>query len=301
MIHRFNEEWQNHLSVDMFTQDVSLGIMPIGGQSDRVPNFAVEIQANSENETRAIGMLQALGAVGTHTYWRGHEELLSDKVEMIARGLARDGRVICEITRDKENRAVGLFSGFTSRWLFHAFGWYLQIVPKTERNPGEKPYVSIPEKHIWDITMPRELGGYRGYRAMLRGLGKSQIPGPPFLTSDLLQQKLPAYFNPQHYARDTELFAAKLTALWGWHQRDYSSRHFTEHYWMYRCLTLKWAQACLREHIVEELNRLFQRLHIKTKIVMKGLPTPQKVLEVRQQMCEGKVSFSDASDACSVL
>ena len=264
----------------MFARDVTLGIMPIGGQSDRAPHYAVEIQGSSdEHKTRAIAMLESLDGYNRHDYTRSHAELLSDKVEIIARGLVWTGRVFFKISRNSENRAVSLFSGFTSGMLFHAFGWYLQIMPRVQRSPGEPPYVFIPEKDIWNISMPEVLGGYRGHRSLLRDLGKSQ--------------SLP-------HSRERDFFYAKITALWGWHQPSDAGRNWTDFYSRYRWITLNWAQACLREHIVEEFNQLFQRLHIEAKIVVKGLPTPQKVLEVRQQMCEGKMSFSDATDACSV-
>ena len=301
MIHRFSDDWRNHPSVEMetFARDVTLGIMPIGGQSDRVPHYAVEIQGSSdEHKTRAIAMLKS-DVYNRHDDTRSLAKLLSDKVEIIARGLVWTGRVFFKIVRNSENRAVRLFSGFTSGVLFHAFGWYLQIMPRAQRSPGERPYVLIPEKDIWNISMPEALGSYRGHRSLLRNLGKSQIL-PPFLSCDLNQQNLPAYFDPQHYRRERDFFHAKITALWGWHQPSDGGGNWTDFYSRYRWITLKWAQACLREHIVEELNQLFQRLHIEAKIVVKGLPTPQKVLEIRQQMCEGKMSFSDATDACSV-
>ena len=56
----------------------------------------------------------------------------------------------------------------------------------------------------------------------------------------------------------------------------------------------------MREHIAKELNRLFQRLNIEAKIVMEGLPTARKILDIRKQMREGEISLSDAFDACSV-
>lgn len=186
MIHRFSDDWRNPPSVEMetFAQEVTRRIMPIGGQSDRVPHYAVEIQGSSdEHKTRAIAMLKS-DVYNRHDDTRSLAKLLSDKVEIIARGLVWTGRVFFKIVRNSENRAVRLFSGFTSGVLFHAFGWYLQIMPRTQRSPGERPYVLIPEKDIWNISMPEVLGSYRGHRSLLRNLGKSQIL-PPFLSCDL--------------------------------------------------------------------------------------------------------------------
>ena len=69
---------------------------------------------------------------------------------------------------------------------------------------------------------------------------------------------------------------------------------------MYRSVTLKWAQACMREHIIKELNQLFLRLQIDAEIVVKGLPTAWEILRIRKQMCEGKISFIKAFEKCLV-
>ena len=98
--------------------------------------------------------------------------------------------------------------------------------------------------------------------------------------------------------REVQLFTTKATAQWGWDQRDYKLQHWTEFYAVYRHIKLKWAQACIREHIVAELNQLFRRLHIEAEIVVTGLPIAQTILEVQQRMCEGDVSLTDALNAC---
>ena len=148
--------------------------------------------------------------------------------------------------------------------------------------------------------MPIVLGGCRGYRAMLKNLARFLHLHPSFLTDESGEQEWPAYLDLQRYVREAKLFESKVTARWGWGRRDATDRNWTEFYAIYRNVTFKWAQACIREHIVKELNQLFQRLNIEAKIVMEGLPTARKILEIRKQMCEGKISLSDAFDACSV-
>ena len=189
---------------------------------------------------------------------------------------------------------------FTSQRLFHAFGRYIQIIPKADRDLWGKSYVIVPEEDIWDVAMPEVLGGYRGYRAILRRLARFQLLGPLFFQTELTRQGWPAHYDFQRHVREAEFFEAKTTARWGWHRRDYSQSNWTDFYMYYRILRFKWAQAVVREHIVNELNRLFARLRVEAKIVVKGLPTASEILAIQQRMSKGDISFLEASDACSV-
>ena len=283
-------------NIYMFASDIELGIMPIGGVSNVAPKFAVDIQGSSQAVEHSTATIESLA--GHQRY--SAKELLSDAIRSIAQSLAWNGRTVHEIVRDQEKDGIYLLQEFTSQRLFHIFGKYVQLIPKTDRRSLKKAYVILPEKDVWDITMPGVLGGYRSYRAVLRNLARFQGPSPLFMIQELSGQGWPADFDFQRYIREIELFEAKITSLWGWNRRDYSDRNWTEFYSFYRILQFRWAQACLREHIVDELNRLLRRLDIEAKIVLKGLPTVSNILAVQQQMLEGTISFKDASDACSV-
>ena len=53
-------EVSRNLNLSMFLEDIRLGIMPIGGESDRVPNFSVEIQGKHSDEPRVVTILESL-------------------------------------------------------------------------------------------------------------------------------------------------------------------------------------------------------------------------------------------------
>ena len=148
--------------------------------------------------------------------------------------------------------------------------------------------------------MPKKLGGYRGHRAMLKKLLRFPDIVPSFLLHKVNPHEWPTNFNTEHFAQETKLFIARATERWGWNQRDYNSENWNEFYGMYRSVTLKWAQACMREHIIKELNQLFLRLQIDAEIAVKGLPTAWEILRIRKQMCEGKISFIKAFEKCLV-
>ena len=293
------EEIDFNTNTHVFKRHASLAVMPIGGESLQVPNFSVDIQGGSAHKTRAITILESLSSTDWED-WRSLEELLSDSVEQLARYLAGEGCAVHEIIRDVENDEACRLHSFTPRRLFHVCGRYIQMIPRADRGLWEKYYVIIPEKDIWDITMPQVLGGYRGYRAILRKLARFPDPGPLLLPEELGEQGRATHYDFQHHVRETELFEAKVTARWGWDRWDYSEQNWTKFYGVYRSVTFKWTQAYMREYIVKELNQLFQKLNIEAKIVMEGLPTARKILEIRKRMCEGKISFGDALDACSV-
>lgn len=295
----------------MFREDVRLGIMPIGREPDRDPDFTVEIQGNSNHKNRAIVILE--GPPNIYGNYRSDnlEKLLRDVVDILVGTLLEYGRSVHKIAKIKENGETYRLHNFLCQHFFRAFGRYIQIIPKEDRNLAykgypillglwNKAYVIIPKRDIWTIAMPKELGGYRGYCAMIRNLTRFPDVAPPFFMPQLNMQEWSTNFDPQLHKRKRAFFVAKVTKRWGWNQRDYDLENWSEFYGFYRTLTLKWAQACLREHIVKELNQLFRRLDIEAEIVVKGLPTAWEILKIRQQMCEGKISFIEAFEKCSV-
>ena len=299
---KLREEVNHNLNLSMFIENTRLWIMPIGGESDHVPNFAVKIQGKHSDEPRVLAILESL----TRRYqqkWYSRpplEKLLSDAVEAIALELVWEGRSVRKIFWDKRNNGVYRLHKFAYQWLFRVFGRYIRILPQTHRHLHDKPHDSITETNIWDIVMPEKLGGYQGHRAMLKKLVRFPDIVPSFLVHTVSQHEWPTDFSAKHYARESKLFVARTTAEWGWNQRDYSSENWSEFYSMYRSVTLKWAQACMREHIFSELNQLFRRLDIEAEILVRGLPTAWEILRIRKQMCEGKISFIEAFKKCLV-
>ena len=58
LLSSLGNQYDRSLSLGMFREDVRLGIMPIGGESDRASNFAVEIQGNPIHRNCAIAILE---------------------------------------------------------------------------------------------------------------------------------------------------------------------------------------------------------------------------------------------------
>ena len=289
------EKADSNSTVQMFVEDLWLGIMPII-RGVRPPAFSVAIQASCENRNRVITILDSLTARYGYNQ-DSSEELLSASVSDLALKLAPTGRAVHEIIREKKNNRPYRLYGFTHDRLIHAFGRYMQIIPKAEHSRLERTHVIVPEEDIWDITVPRVLGGCRSYRKTLRKLARFPYPAPSFLTNEVSAEQWHEDLDLDRYVREVRLFTSKATAKWGWIHRDRELRHWTEFYAVYRHIKLNWAQACIREHIVNELNQLFRRLHVEAEIVVTGLPTAQEILGVLERMCNGDISLTDACDA----
>jgi hypothetical protein len=59
-------------------------------------------------------------------------------------------------------------------------------------------------------------------------------------------------------------------------------------------MTFRWSQAVLREHIIDQLNALFERLNLVAKIHVVGLQTAADILKLRGAMSEGSVPYAKA-------
>jgi hypothetical protein len=296
--------------VSMFTQDVPNAVTPYRW-SDKDGYDAKIIGAESE-VIRAKSLLATIERHSSH----GTKELVASAVREIAQALAWYGLAPYEIwvndgseeqnaDEDEEGRegSIGL-SLFTPQNLFRLPKICVQLVPRADRERWGKSVIILPRKILWLVSMPKQLGGYRGYRKLLKRLARFNWTAPPFWQEDLgrgLLEKKTA-FDFSHYRRRIDIYQSRVTRKWGWgwNGRDTTSEKWTEFGLFYRIITFKWAQAVLREHILKELNLLLRRLKIDAEIQITGLPTPEEILQARQAMTEGTISYSKAYDKVSV-
>ena len=285
-----------------FMRDVPLYVMPIGRSLRRDEVFTVDIEPNRENRHQILSILASIKGRDAYTsyvdsteYSRENyfilREILSDAINMMATTIASNGRAVYEIMWDEDNRTYQLYP-FTHFCLYRTFGRYIQLIPTADREQWGKRCVIVRSKDVWEVCLPGKLGGRRRYRRTLKRLNRSKSGIPTFWQS--------VNFDFQRHTQEQALYYAKITAPWGWNQRDYSGEKWTEIYQLYRGLQFKWAQALVREHALKELNRLLSRLRIQSEIVVKGLPTSSEIIEIRQRMLDGKISVLDAMDACSI-
>ncbi|MEW8375017.1 MAG: hypothetical protein AB2722_14005 [Candidatus Thiodiazotropha sp.] len=273
----------------MFTEDIHMAIMPIGGRTDKQKEFAVEFQGEAPECERAKVIIGELGEFNRHDA----AGMLCDAVDNIARYLAWEGQAVFEIIEDGEQVYI---NGFTTKNLFKLFNWYLQIIPPGDWDLWKRKLTFVSEKKIWKVEIPHELGGVWGYKNVLRKLRKYNRLGPNFYRQDLERGITAKDFDFSKYVRSGEIYFNRVTHTWGWNRRDWSQDKCTEFYSFYKMLSFRRAQALLREHIIQEINLLLDRLSVKCKLVVTGLPTSDEIQTIRDDMQKGVLSFTAVSD-----
>lgn len=280
----------------MFTEDVHLAVMPIGGETEKHPEFAIRFEGSEGDCEQALELSSSLAQ-----YDRGDIiRVVCDAVEQVSLHLAWYGYAVYEIIRDDVDNSKYYLYSFTSKSLYRLPGYFIQWVPKKDYQYFKKRYVIIPSKDVWEISMPSALGGVSGYKRLLSRLKRFEHIGPKFWREDLENQIQTKDYNFQEYVRNTEIYYTKIPKRWGWNRRDYSQRNCTEFFTIYKGITFRLAQAILREHIISELNKLFSRLQINATLIVSGIPTSVDILHIRHELSEGKLNFQEAYDKTSI-
>lgn len=287
---------EREMTPSMFIQDISAGLMPWKFAS--AGTYNVEIVGDDSQIEQVAALLQSLAPYDLQDL----KELAASAFEEIAKNLAWHGRAPYEIAQAEDDESIYLLSPFTPRRLFSFQIGYIQIIPKEDRDYWRKTVVFLPRRDVWVVSMPSELGGFKGYRALLRKLSRFGSTGPAFWRESLGQGKsYRTNFDFSEYRHQLEIFEARITKRWGWNRRDYSQRNWTEFATFYRTITFKWAQALLREHILREFNTLLARLRIQAELRMTGLPNSAHVLDLRNQMTTGLMGYGAATNSASGL
>src|SRR5262249_20222656 len=135
------------------------------------------------------------------------------------------------------------------------------------------------------------------YRTLLDQLSAWPELGPDFLQAEIEKRRFPQDFVVGDYNRLLRIHQYRVTRKWGWTRRDWSLDYITEYYQFYLMLTVTWAQAVLREHIVSELNTLLLELNVAAKITLQGVPSANGILDVREKMKQGTIDFAGVNKA----
>ena len=278
--------YHTNAAIHIFTEDVYLGVMPIGGYSSVFDDFSVNISGDEFNKGLAIKLLGSLST--THEY--SECKLVCDVVTNIVQSMNYQGVALYEVTRDTDK--FFKLHYFTSKNLLNIFGLAFQLVPKLERKLWNKYLVVKTFNSIWKIEIPKKLGGRTGYSKIINGfLNDSTIYPKCFEVNELFTK--PYQFNVQEYAYQKRAYEYKLLRLWGGNLRN-DADYVSEYYFVYRLMKFNRSQALLREHIISELNILFIRLGIKSEIKISGLPTSEFIDEQIKNLECGALDINSA-------
>lgn len=278
------------LHLHMFQEDVQMMGHFSRTQRDEGQTLRLE---GTEVERQKADALCASIAGGSH---RWPEENIAGAIEDVVLNLTYHGTALFEIAQDPDTSMPSLVS-FDPDYVWTLPFFYLQVPPSDTWQYLEQKYALLKKDAVWRVEMPRELGGARGFRLILKEMSVWSSLGPEFLKEDLERRQLPKDFVFADYRRTHQVQLFQATSRWGWGARDWSLEYVTEYYQFHRHLTFKWAQAVLREHLVKEFNSLFHRLGISTQIAMEGFSSPEDILKVRNQMRAGSLDFAAATKA----
>ena len=179
--------------------------------------------------------------------------------------------------------------------LLSAFGFFIQIVPKRDRKLHKKAAVVVSGKNVWKVSMPKFLGGHRGFQRVLTQLEKYDPLVPDFWINDIQRHEAHRHL---WYTRESNVYHLLLTRDWGWDKRDHSEDNWTEFYGLYRRLAFKCAQASLREHCICKLNHLFKRLGLNVSLSVEGFLSAEELQKTQTKLLRGEVTFTEVFNRC---
>ena len=116
---------------------------------------------------------------------------MAHAIREVARALAWYGLAPYEIWNgvkedDEEEDGNGIrLSRFTPKRLFRFPKFCVQLVPRADQEKLGKSIVILPERILWLVSMPNELGGYWGHRKIIARLARFNWTAPPFWQDDL--------------------------------------------------------------------------------------------------------------------
>lgn len=296
----------------MFSEDVHLAIMPIGGHSHTNPDFSVSINPHSDEMERLLGE-----ALPTRNGYREYSlaETVCSFVDECAMTMASYGVAFYEkvigVRPETDAPLPFQFKWIHNPCIHKTFGFIWQFVPshiwRQQTQMGElmlsenlpRRWSILTSRNVAVFQMPSALGGRAGFKRTLADLHHLGEAGTSqFVLEDMNSggENRSGYdFAAHRLSQDEHL--ARVTKQWGWMGRNMLRERITSFYQFHRSLVFEKAKAILREHIISELNRhladLGSRLGFDVQIVVSGLPSSSDCETAIDQLTAGKMQFKD--------
>ena len=306
-----NDPWLS-LYGHMFIEDVRLYVMPIGGESRTRPDFSIELVPDIPAARNIITY-----AFAPRDYYHYSSEVtkaISGFIQENASNLAYEGVLYYEIAKGEwptgavEPRESENGSRFKEAFkplyipgrVIRLANYYLQIVPPAEWARTGKKIAAIPASDVWSLRIPSELGGPRKLGTLLKTLVRASTPLPDFASEAMKRLSEIRDFSLGSFHRQQHLAVASESASWGWPARALWRESTLEYFHYYRHLRFALSMAILREHIIASINDLLDRIGFPSRLVLKGLPTPNEIKSYIVKMEKGVMTFDDAWKAVEI-
>lgn len=284
----------NRTNLFMFAQDIPLRTAPYSRRFDGEDQPTFRLQGNVDDVEKAVA---CLGEIGPDRNL-DPEEVAEGAVRHVVQRLVWFGRLLVDLRNERVRMDGGVYHSAEcyDSWTPHVGAHVLQFGFVRERNRFVLHIGRVPRDNVFVSSIPRELGGVRGFRAMTRWLDRFNPTGPRHWQTALLAGTLQTgdwNFDFTSYRRRVSAYRDWLTRAWGWDGRDTSVTLKTEYYGVYRFLRMQRACAILRVSILQALQGLFQARGSRARVVT-PLPTAEQIDEIIERLARGDISMEAA-------
>ncbi|WP_063703601.1 hypothetical protein [Pseudoalteromonas gelatinilytica] len=277
-------DFRRSAQVHILREELHLGVLPVGGRAIGGKNFDIELIGNDASIVKE--MLQSIERVSRSSFC----ELVCDIVNNIAQNLTYFGSVRYEIV--KQNTGFSLH--YIPQKSFYVIGmWGLQFVPKKQREHVQKRFIFRLKKHIWDLTFPDTICSKGSYIKVLGKLAKYTELMPRNIQHDKIFDT-DLGFDGTSFNKQTKKYTYKALKDIGGAQRETNLTYVNEYYLINRMIRMNLSKALLREHIINELNFLFIKLNIDSKLAVTGLPSSKDIRSILRELDAGEIGLDEA-------
>lgn len=283
----------------MFAEDVKTHLIPY---SDDAGKFEI-VGGELDEKNKILILFDNLSQFSN----REITEFFIDVFRGIGSRIAHHGRIYCEISqaevnvKAKSNSSNNISLPYleTIPGIKIKFGKSaVQLFPMLEMKSRKKIFVRIPKMNAWIIDPPKILGGYKGYILQKLKLSQSSATYPKYIKNNVEKMVSDKNLNISDFHKQKTILKMSSTKKWGWHGRLQlgGTDNFSEYYNFYKQLTFDLAMAILREHILDEINKLLKNLKYSSRLTMIGFHTPNEVQEKIDLLDKGEIVFEDVMD-----
>lgn len=282
----------------MLIEDLCQGVIPVGG---RTGNDKFSVNLNPDSQEIAALVARALPSRFGERRWL--DAAVCDFVESVVRQIAYNGEDNYEIvyqTNTGGSKMIGFFLQSIPRFgLWKSPLGSVQIVPaNVAKDLGCKRVIWLPQQSVTTFRFPRELGGSRRQKALLRTLDRFKGSIPEFSVEQVASSNREHGFDFGVFRDRHEQTLAKITRHLGWDGRNMWLNRCLDFYTVYRHLRFERTLAVLRSHVLtvlnDCLNTVGKKLGFAAKIQIQGLPTPEEIDHNVAELMSGNLSFKKA-------
>jgi hypothetical protein len=286
----------------MLIEDVSLGIMPIGGRTKR-SGFKVAVTPPS----KSVGEL-IWGALERRDHSRDFAGAVCDFFRECAQTIMIFGEATYEIVYLSEPNEKAP-SGFElmiiqPRTVTRRGGQFVQYVPEGVAKQRRVPrYIPLSADRILEFGAPPFVR--RKLTNIMANLGILSTLLMPEFALQLPQENTPQVpYDASMHVKAHKLAIAEASKFIGWVDRGLFEDEALEYYTLHRLLLFEMFKVEMRNGILSTLNegltRAGKELGFTGQLEIEGLPTLKDVEVARINLAEGKCTFKEVLEPFSM-